>query len=297
MQANQEDRIVTSDGNKSGGVFALIAFVLAIIAVAGYFYFSQPQPVQPEPISETVTIPEALPEKPLPTENIPEPEPEPLPVEPEPTPEPIAETTQTKPAEPKAEPLPSLEQSDGFLHQQALTALKGISINNLLVNKNIARQFVVFVDNLAHGAVARKASPLFGPKQEFSVLEVENKIYLDPDSYHRYDLYADLLATLNKQALVTTYTKVLPILDNAFSELGYEGTRFNRRLKQAIKEMLDAPILEHPLELTSISVNYRFKNKNLESLPDAQKLMIRMGPENTKKVKIALKEIYNMLPR
>ena len=297
MQANQDDRITNTETNKgSKGVVIAVAALLAVTAVGVYYYLNQPEAsdtVQ-APEEVTVQVPDALPEKPIPTETIPEPEPEVLPqiTEPEPQPEPV---------QPKVEPvkptLPKLNQSDVFVRKQTLDAFKGLSINNVLHTKNLARQFVVFIDNLAHGELARKASPLIGPKQSFDALDVTDKTYIDPDSYHRYDMYADLLETMNNQTIVSTYKLLLPILNDAFAELGYEDISFNQRLKQAIHEVLNSPIIEQPIELTSISVNYKFKDTDLESLPDVQKLMIRMGPENTRKVKAALREISKNLPK
>ncbi|MGL4516467.1 MAG: DUF3014 domain-containing protein, partial [Shewanella sp.] len=69
----------------------------------------------------------------------------------------------------------------------------------------------------------------------------------------------------------------------------------NDRLLQEIKVFLAAPIIEDPIELHSISVNYKFVDPQLEALPSAQKLLIRMGPENTRKLKTALRNLENQL--
>lgn len=295
MQANQDDRITKSEANSDGkGILIAVAALLAVGAMGIYYYLNQPDTPETTvqaPEQTTVQVPDALPEKPIPTETIPEPEPEVTQQKSEPQPEPVAQKT-----EPVKPTLPQLNQSDEFVHQQTLEAFKGLSINDILLNKNLARQFVVFVDNLAHGELARKSSPLIGPKQHFDALDVTDKIYLDPDSYHRYDMYAELLETMNSKAVISTYRLLTPILNDAFSELGYEDVTFNQRVKKAIKEVLNAPIIEQPIELTSISVNYKFKDADIESLPDAQKLMIRMGPKNTRKVKTALRRILKELP-
>ena len=70
---------------------------------------------------------------------------------------------------------------------------------------------------------------------------------------------------------------------------------FNQRLLQAIDIMLAAPVIEQPIELDGVSVNYQFVDPQLEALPNAQKLLVRMGPENTKKVKAALRKLKRYL--
>ncbi len=296
MQANQDDRYTGSEPMKHDkGVVIAVAAILAVVAAAGYYYLNQPEEpqvqLQPEPAE--VQVPDALPEKPIPTETIPEPEPQPEVAQKKPEPEILKVKVKAEPAKPT---LPGLNQSDAFVRQQTLDAFKGLAISGVLLNKNLARQFVVFVDNLAHGELARKASPLTGPKQSFDALDVASKTYLDPDSYHRYDMYADLLETMNTDAVIKSYKLLLPILNDAFAELGYENVTFNHTVKTAIREMLNAPVIERPIELTSISVNYKFKDSDLENLSDAQKLMIRMGPQNSRKVKAALRKVLRKLP-
>lgn len=299
MQADQEDKSTSSAPESGNNVMIIIVIImLTVIAAGGYYYLNETneptsEPII-EPIVEPIIVPDVLPEKPLPTDNIPEPQPEPI-IEPIPEPEAIEQPKVVVKAKP--EPLPSLEQSDHFVVDQAKAAFKRISINNILNKDNVARQFVVFVDHIAHGDVARKASPLTAPEQQFDVLEVSDKTYLNPDSYHRYDIYAGLLEQMSPTAIVDTYVKLMPLLDDAFAELGYEDVSFNQRVRKAIKEIMKAPVIDQPIELTSVSVNYKFKDADLESLPNAQKLMIRMGPDNTRKVKMALKKMFNKLPK
>ena len=93
------------------------------------------------------------------------------------------------PTEPEVvvEPLPVLTESDDFVEQKTIEMADGMKIESMILKKDIVRQFVVFVDNMAQGEVIHKASPLKGPKDSFSVSEITNKTYLNPDSYHRYD--------------------------------------------------------------------------------------------------------------
>ncbi|MCF1427802.1 MAG: DUF3014 domain-containing protein [Shewanella sp.] len=288
MQVNDEDRLAPQDKSSGTNGVAIIAIILVLLLSGGaYFYFSKDSAPESEITVEEITLPEQAPPEPLPVaEPVPEPEPEPMThTQPEPQ----------VPTAPATKPLPSLDNSDTFIEDNTLKLADGMDISKLLVTQNMARRFVVFVDNLAQGELARKTSPLKGPSQIFTVTDITDKTYLNPDSYHRYDVYADFLSGLDEQQLVATYKKLLPLLNQAFDELGYQNTNFSERVTQAIDQMLAAPVIEDPIELNTISVNYRFVDPELEALPAAQKLMIRMGPENSRKVKAVLKKLKTQL--
>ncbi|QIR13308.1 DUF3014 domain-containing protein [Shewanella aestuarii] len=291
MQVNQEDRATpVSTPKKSSNATVIGMVAVALIAGAGYLYLSNDEPTVVEPsIPEPVQLPEILPEKPI----------EQIPIE-EPIVDELAEDSDIVPlGEPEeiVEPLPALAESDDFVEKKALTVADGMKIEPLILKKDMARQFVVFVDNLAQGELIRKASPLKGPETNFTVSEITNKTYLNPDSYHRYDLYADFVDGLNNEQLAATYRELKPLFEQAFDELGYPDMSFDQRMQQAFNMIADTPIIEDPIELSSISVNYQFVDPNLEALPNAQKFLIRMGPENTRKIKNAIKRLQPLLPK
>ncbi|GIU11383.1 MULTISPECIES: DUF3014 domain-containing protein [unclassified Shewanella] len=287
MQLSQEDRISPQEKSSGTNGLAILAIVaLVALSAGGYYYLSGNEKIEEPQIIAPVVIPDPIPEQPLETEAVPEPE---VIVEAEP-----AQLPEVDPV-PEVEPLPALADSDPYVHQKVTAVADGMAIEPLLIEDNVIRQFVVFVDNLAQGELARKMTPLKAPNNSFTVSEIANKTYINPDSYHRYDLYADFLASLNDEELAKTYKEMTPLLGEAFSELGYSNTSFNDRMHQAIEVMLDAPIIEQPIELDGVSVNYQFVDPKLEALPNAQKLMIRMGPENSRKVKSALRRLQKQL--
>ncbi|MGI2170085.1 DUF3014 domain-containing protein [Shewanella sp. MF05960] len=296
MQVNEEDRITPQTDEKSGTNIAFIAIaVIALLAASSYFYFTSDNSEEFDPVVMTpVELPEALPETPIEQTPIEEPQQAAATTEDDVVPSGEPETTGTTPV--AVEPLPALIESDDFIESKTLAIANGMKIAPMILKKDIARQFVVFVDNLAQGELVRKASPLKGPETEFSVSEITNKIFLNPDSYHRYDLYADFVAGLNEKDLVTTYTELKPLFTEAFTELGYSDVDFDKRMRAVFTMVADAPIIEDPIELSSVTVNYHYADPNLEALPNAQKLLIRMGPENTRKIKAAVKKLQASFP-
>jgi len=286
MQVNQEDRIAPQEKSSGNSGIVIILLVLVLLIAGGaYYYFSGEQEPQQTAEPTQVELPEPAPSEPLPTQvQVPEPET---------MPEPETEVVQPE-VEPE-QPLPSLSESDEYVHEKAVAMADGMKIEPLLVEQDLVRQFVVFVDNLAQGELARKTSPMKGPSDTFTVSEIANKTYLDPDSYHRYDLYADFLTGLNDEQLLNTYRQLSPLLEQAFDELGYPNLKFDERMQQAIKVLLATPVIEDPIELYAISVNYKFVDPKLEALPNAQKMLVRMGPENTRKIKTVLRRLQSQL--
>ncbi|MBW3531780.1 DUF3014 domain-containing protein [Shewanella oncorhynchi] len=296
MQVNQDDRITPQETSSSSNRFALFAIVLVVLLSAGGYYYYSGDSDSPKLIPNApIVLPETPPSEPMTLESTPEPETtETTPAVTE-TNTNSTETTAVAEPEVVVEPVPVLAESDAFVQQKALAMINNNVLSSSLVQQDLVRQFVVFVDNLAQGELTRKVSPLKGPEKLFSVSEITNKVYLNPEGFHRYDAYVDSIAKMDEQGLITTYKQLTPLLEEAFTELGYSNAKFNDRMLQAIKMLLAAPIIEDPIELNSISVNYQFVDPNLEALPSAQKLLIRMGPENTRKLKVALRKIENQL--
>ncbi|WP_394129251.1 DUF3014 domain-containing protein [Shewanella maritima] len=296
MQVNQDDRVSPMTSGKSGNSHALI-IVAIVVAIAGAIYFIATDDPDPTPVAEPVMpvqVPDVVPEQPIEQPQIEEV----IVVEPVDEVVPLGEPETPAIVEPQPEPLPELTASDDFMAQQSLVVADGMDITPLLQKKDLARQFVVFVDNLAQGELIRKASPLKGPENDFTVSEVTNKTYLNPDSYHRYDMYADFVSNLDAQTLTETYAYIEPLFTQAFDELGYgDSYSFNERLQQAFSMLLNTPIIEDPIEVSTISVNYQFVDPNLEALPNAQKLLIRMGPDNTRKIQSAIRKMRQQLPQ
>ena len=79
-------------------------------------------------------------------------------------------------------------------------------------------------------------------------------MYLNPEGFHRYDAYVDSIAKMDEQTLMVTYKQMTPMLEEAFTELGYSNAKFNDRMLQAIKILLAAPIIEDPIELSSLAL-------------------------------------------
>jgi hypothetical protein len=166
-----------------------------------------------------------------------------------------------------------------------------------LKNKNILRRGVAIVDNISNGTSPAPHLQFLLPADQFKVIKKDGKIILDPTSYIRYQPITMVLVSLDSEKLVRIYRQLRPVVEEAYQELGYPGTKFQEALDEAIEILLKTPIPEGEILLEEKVTTYAYADANLEALNQAQKQFLRMGPENVRKIKAKLREIKEALKR
>jgi hypothetical protein len=219
--------------------------------------------------------------------------PPPLPALPSATTAPAAAPTATPTV--SRTPLPELDASDAFVRKlvQALSANPAWA--TWLATEGLVRRFVVVVDNLAEGRSPTKHLSVLAPKERFATVERGKAVFVDPKSYKRYDLAADVVASLDVKGTAQAYRQLKPLIDKAYKELGYPDRNFDATLAKAIDRLLATPVPRETVELKSAVKSYRYADPALESLTPAQKQLLRLGPENMKKVQEKLRELRKAL--
>jgi hypothetical protein len=106
--------------------------------------------------------------------------------------------------------------------------------------------------------------------------------------------YVRVLESLDSRVLVQRYVESYPLFQQAYAELGYPNRNFNDRLVEAIDDMLAAPE-PATLELAQPRVLYEFADEDLQRRSAGQKIMMRMGADNARRVKAKLREIRGAL--
>ncbi len=198
--------------------------------------------------------------------------------------------------------LPALDESDIWLQAKLPELTWRNELLTLLINEDMIRRFVVFTDNFSQGLLAYEHSPFIQPKTKFSVDEqslsgdVQNVWQWDSATSKRFDLYVDLLRSVDSTTLVNWYFEVKPLVDEAYGELGYEED-FTYTLQDAITRVLDMELPKSSMDLTRSSVMYKFQEPELESLADSDKLLLRIGKENLLIIKSVLLEINEKLTK
>lgn len=194
-----------------------------------------------------------------------------------------------------APPLPPLESSDKPLHDALAELIGGKSVDELLRPEMLIRHIVVTVDNLPRRHASVEMRPTRNLPGKFLITGGDENPVIDPANYQRYAPYVHALQELNAQRFAALYFRFYPLFQQAYESLGYPNGYFNDRLIQAIDDALSAPDVRGPVALTRPNVMYQYADPKIEALSYAQRLMVRLGPDNEAIVKAKLRELRGAL--
>jgi hypothetical protein len=164
------------------------------------------------------------------------------------------------------------------------------------------RRVVATVDNLGRTHAPSRLWPLNPVGGRFGVDAVPGGSAIGVDNAMRYALYVQLLDHVDLKQLVAAYKQLYPQLQQAYQDLGFPRRYFNDRVVQVIDQLLATPEIGAPLMVHLPQVNgpiepprpwilYEFDDAALESLSAGQRIMLRVGLVNERRLKAQLTQI------
>jgi hypothetical protein len=152
------------------------------------------------------------------------------------------------------------------------------------------------VDNVAEGNLPQLDYPIRRLQQNVAVREVDTNLYeMQTVSYQRYTALIDGLAAVDPDVAVPLYRLVKPLLQEAYAEIGYPNRDFDATLLRAIDTVINARTAEGPFQLVKPRVMYLYADSEIESYSPVEKQLLRMGPQNAEKLKLALAQYRERL--
>lgn len=146
------------------------------------------------------------------------------------------------------------------------------------------RKWVLLVTQAAEGKTLYTDRPFTFKLSEFELEERDNRYFVSPQNFNRYNVIVDVLNKIPADKLVAYYRDWYPLLDKAFGELGLSGS-FDQRIDSMIDRVLAVEVLMPPIELKKpTTVTYKYLDPKLERASQIDKWLWRMGPENTRKI-------------
>lgn len=278
MRADPEEYIALDPPRSR---FPMVELLLALAVVAGLvaFWYLKVEKRPPETPAETpvVTVP-ATPSEVPPTPDIPQREEAATVIEPETA----GTTAKAEPAKPK--PL-TPQDGDALLRSQLAAAGARAVLNKMLSSQQPLEVSAALIDGLGHGVILRKFVSASPPSQAFSVVTEDDATYMDSTGYLRYDDFAAAVAALDSGVLVNMFHTLRPLYEQVYGYLGLDPGDFDNAVIRTLDLILATPEIGEPIALKPKSGRYIYADPSLESLPDLQKQLLRMGPDNVRRIK------------
>lgn len=174
-------------------------------------------------------------------------------------------------------------------------ALAGLSAHPrfaaYLVNDRLLTRIVMAVDAIAGGYSPRDQVDFLRPQRPYLVREVDGRLVAAAGSHHRYDLAAEVFDSIAVDGMVDLYAGLRPRLEAIYEEIGWASEDFDTRLCEAVDHLLEAEPSLGTYELEQRATVYAYADDSVEQLSDAQKQLLRMGPDNARVVVNKLREL------
>lgn len=271
-----------------------ILVTAALVGLAAWLLWPQPVPPKPAPVSQPVSG-AAVTVTPVPSND-------PPPVIRHPV---QAIETVVAPAK---KPLPALGQSDARM-QDELNGLVGRkNVQQFFLLESFVRRVVATVDNLGREHAAPSMWPVHPTAGRFATLRQGESEVINPDNAQRYVPLVQFIESVDTKKAVQLYVYLYPLFQQGYEELGYPKGYFNDRLVAVIDQLLSTPVIEGPLVVALVDVKgpiaperpwtrYEFSDEKLQSLSAGQKMLLRTGPVNHRRLKARLLEYRKLLTR
>jgi hypothetical protein len=181
------------------------------------------------------------------------------------------------------------------------------AVDTLFVLDDFPHRIVATVDNLGRATATPRLWPLRSTPGRFGVAETKDGVTVTgADNGLRYEPLLSALESVDMTRAGQEYKRLYPQLQKEYENLGYPDAYFNDRLVEVIDSMLATPEPALPLELRLPNTEgasaparpwllYEFADPALAALPAGQKLLLRTGPANERRIKARLAEFRKLI--
>ncbi len=213
---------------------------------------------------------------------------------------PVVRDTAPITTEPQLVELPfptTLAQSDAYLRERLQQVITDLDLL-VLVNLNyFIQKMVLFIDHLPEKSIPRLHLPITPPKPGFVTIGSGEQLIISKRNFVRYTPYVRLVEAVPDVTLLQLYRGLYPLFQQAYREIGDPNGHFNDRLIQVIDELLETPESHAPIRVIHHVSRFKYADTSLESRSAGQKILLRMGVENAKRIKEKLQRLRKGLVR
>lgn len=195
-------------------------------------------------------------------------------------------------------PLPnSLDEGDAYLKKRLPQLMERQDLPQVVTLEQFIQKLVLVIDQLPNKTINRQHLPINPPAPGFIASGSGEKIFIGQKNAARYRPYVDLVEAISDDDLFLLYRGLYPLFQQAYREIGHPNGHFNDRLIEVIAHLLQTPEPDEPLGLILHVRRYKYADESLEALSAGQKILLRMGLENSRRIKAKLERLQQGLVR
>jgi hypothetical protein len=165
-----------------------------------------------------------------------------------------------------------------------------------------AHRIAVTVDNLARPHAPSRFWPVHPTPGRFMTQPAGRANVIAAANAKRYSAFVDWVETHDMKQVAALYRRLQPQFQRAYEELGYPGRSFDSRLMAVIDHLLETAPLAEPIKVKLAHVKgpiqparpwvmVEFADDEVEERSSGQKLMLRIGKDNARRLKAKLAEL------
>jgi hypothetical protein len=202
-------------------------------------------------------------------------------------------------AVPTPAPGPIPEPAKAVSADRQRDLLEAISVSapfrKWLAEGGVIERWAVVADNLAEGVSPRKQLPFLAPQGRFTTTRRGGALVISAASQARYDLFADVVGSVDVAAAVHAYRDLHGPLEAAWRALGYPDGSLDRVTAAALKRLTAAPVRDGDVVVEASGPGpdalYLFSDPALERLGPIEKQLLRMGPRNARLIQAKARQL------
>jgi hypothetical protein len=268
-----------------------VVAALAAVAILGGAWVWRIRSV-PAPVPEAVSVPPAATAASTPASAVP-------------APAPASAPSVLHPIEAIISPTPPAPLTPADIPQAIADLVGRKAALGFFALDDFPHRVVATVDNLGRERASPSLWPVHPADGQFTVQGAPGAQTVSPDNDLRYTPFVLLAETVDLHQVVALYVRMYPLLQQAYEDLGYPHRYFNDRLIAVIDLLLATPEPQAPVAVYLPHIEgpmparpwvlYRFADPALQQLAAGQKLLVRMGPVNERRLKVRLAELRKLL--
>lgn len=190
--------------------------------------------------------------------------------------------------------LTELENSDDFFKRQV--SVVSTNLSSWFGTKDVIKKYIVLINDISQNQIPSNHTTFLMPLRKMVVKKDSQGLYLTNDSYRRYDDLANAIAAIDVDKGLELYILFKPLFAKVYEEFSYPADyQLEGIFLKAAKNVINAPVIEDRIALVRHSVKYSYADKKLELFNKVEKQMIRMGPENTRKIQKKMEKLVQAL--